>query len=90
MISIAHRSNSTSATSAKSRATLVETDPYLTDTKELTFEASYEVLPYLPPKNNLVNHLFEMFCGRWLNMLKGRSQVFHLRVFFLSRFRHNS
>jgi hypothetical protein len=71
MISTAHRSNSTPATFAKSRATLVETDPDLTDTKEVSFEASYEVLPYLPPKNNLVNYLLEMFCIKWLSIFTG-------------------
>jgi hypothetical protein len=90
MSSIAHRSNSTSATSAKSQATLVEIYPDLIDTKELAFEATYEVLPYLPPKNNLVNHLLEMFCIKWLNMSKGGSQVFHPLVSLLSRFRRNS
>jgi hypothetical protein len=82
----AHRSNSTSAISAKSRATLVDTESDLIDTKEVNFEACYEVLPYLPSKNNLVNHLLEMFCIKWLNMFTNGSQVFHPHVFFLLDF----
>lgn len=78
MTSIARRSSSTSATSAKSRATLVEFDRDLAETKESTFEATDDDLPDLPPKSNFVNHLLEMFCLKWLNISKHKSQVFHL------------
>lgn len=78
MTSISRRSSSTSATSAKSRATLVEFDPDLAETKESTFEATDEDLSDLPPKSNFVNHLLQMFCLKWLNISKGKSQVFHL------------
>jgi hypothetical protein len=78
MTSIARRSSSTSATSTKSRATLVEIDPDLAEAKESTFEATDEDLPDLPPKSNFFNHLLEMFCLKWLKLSKGKSQVFHL------------
>lgn len=80
MTPIARRLSSTSATSAKSRATLVEIDPNLAETKESTFEATDEDLPDLPPKSNFVDHLLEMFCLKWLKISKGKSQVFHLMV----------
>jgi hypothetical protein len=75
MISISHCSDSTSAISTESRATLVEIETDLPETKEPSFEVTYKALPYLPPRSNLINHLLEMFCVKWLNKSKGGSQI---------------
>jgi hypothetical protein len=56
----------------------MEFDTDLAKTKESTLEATDKDLPDLPPKSNFVNHLLAMFCLKWLNISKGKSQVFHL------------